>query len=442
MPKLHAVTIVESLWADVWAARNPDATDRSVVDDVVFTNVRGKEMTRRHVLVGVVVAMLLTSGVAAATEAEDKQAVQQVYAKYLQSVNSADVTLAEQVWSHTADIIVVMPLGRFQGWNSVRDDIYILKGAQIQRGSRRALILMQQASETIAANDKQFFRLRVSLGRCPAIRRREVQASMSPMSVVMINEHCEDPLKMTGVEDQQPIKALGTDGPHESFRNPVRLRRLNRRPHDPNAGTLKHLIEAPRELAIVVPNQQANRFRTFGEHPRYLTCLLRDPPVAGMGGTAGEVHASRGHFDEEQHVQPPQPDRVDGEEINGDHALRLRLKEVTPRRAWSCTRRTQVFVAENVPDCRGRHDDAQSFQFAHDALIAPSWILARYPQDQLANLEIDRPSPGAVTIRPTPGDQSTMPLEQRGRLDDEHRPDRTWQQPTGGGQEHSIGRRE
>ena len=89
-----------------------------------------------------------------------------------------------------------------------------VKGAQIQRGSRRALILMQQASETIAANDKQFFRLRVSLGRYPAIRWREVQASMSPMSVVMINEQCEDPLKMTCVEDQQPVEALGTDGPH------------------------------------------------------------------------------------------------------------------------------------------------------------------------------------------------------------------------------------
>ena len=36
----------------------------------------------------------------------------------------------------------------------------------------------------VAANDKQVSRLRVSLGRCPAIRRREVQASMGPMSVL------------------------------------------------------------------------------------------------------------------------------------------------------------------------------------------------------------------------------------------------------------------
>ncbi len=85
------------------------------------------------------------------------------------------------------------------------------------------------------------------------------------MSVVMINEHREGALKVTRVDDQQPVEALGTNGPHESFRDAVRLRRLNRRAHDTDARALKHLIEASREFAIVIPNQQANRFRAFGE---------------------------------------------------------------------------------------------------------------------------------------------------------------------------------
>jgi predicted ester cyclase len=38
MPQLDAVKIVESFWADVWAARNPDAIDRYVVDDFVITS--------------------------------------------------------------------------------------------------------------------------------------------------------------------------------------------------------------------------------------------------------------------------------------------------------------------------------------------------------------------------------------------------------------------
>ncbi len=82
-------------------------------------------MTMRRVLIGIVLATILTSGDAAATDAQDKQAVQQIYAKYLQSVNTADLALAEQIWSHAADLLVVTPFGRFQGWNSVRDDIYI-----------------------------------------------------------------------------------------------------------------------------------------------------------------------------------------------------------------------------------------------------------------------------------------------------------------------------
>ena len=75
------------------------------------------------------------------------------------------------------------------------------------------------------------------------------------MSVVMINEHREDAFKVRSVEDQQPIQALGTNGPHESFRDPVRLRHLNRRAHDTNARGLKHLIEAPREFAIVIADE-------------------------------------------------------------------------------------------------------------------------------------------------------------------------------------------
>ena len=39
--------------------------------------------------------------------------------------DGADVALAEQIWSHAADLVVITPFGRFQGWNSVRTDIYI-----------------------------------------------------------------------------------------------------------------------------------------------------------------------------------------------------------------------------------------------------------------------------------------------------------------------------
>ena len=37
MSQLDAVKIVESFWADVWSARNPEAVDRYVVEDFTLT---------------------------------------------------------------------------------------------------------------------------------------------------------------------------------------------------------------------------------------------------------------------------------------------------------------------------------------------------------------------------------------------------------------------
>jgi hypothetical protein len=92
------------------------------------------------------------------------------------------------------------------------------------------------------------------------------------MSVVMINEHREDALKVTRDEDQQPIEALGTNGPNESFRDLVRLRRLNRRAYNANARALKHVIEASRKFAIVrgpadEPVPSARRGSTLADVP-------------------------------------------------------------------------------------------------------------------------------------------------------------------------------
>jgi hypothetical protein len=50
-----------------------------------------------------------------------------------------------------------------------------------------------------------------------------------------------------------------------------------------------------------------------------------------------------------------------------------------------------------------------------------SILLKRDPQDQLANLPARRLSAGTATIRPPPGDQPTMPFQERRRFDKEPR---------------------
>lgn len=51
--------------------------------------------------------------------------VRQMLDRYIESVNNADLAIASQIWSHTTDVIVVTPFGRFAGWDAVQKSIYI-----------------------------------------------------------------------------------------------------------------------------------------------------------------------------------------------------------------------------------------------------------------------------------------------------------------------------
>jgi len=73
----------------------------------------------------VAVSWLLPACTRAPDIDQDKRSVQQVLEKYLQSVKTADVKLASEVWLQSPDISVVTPFGRSQGWDNVRDNLYV-----------------------------------------------------------------------------------------------------------------------------------------------------------------------------------------------------------------------------------------------------------------------------------------------------------------------------
>lgn len=82
--------------------------------------------TKWTAVIAVVTASLLLPACTRAADSDrDKKNVQQVLEKYLQSVKTADVTLASDVWLHSQDISAVTPFGRFQGWDSIRDALYV-----------------------------------------------------------------------------------------------------------------------------------------------------------------------------------------------------------------------------------------------------------------------------------------------------------------------------
>jgi ketosteroid isomerase-like protein len=83
-------------------------------------------MRKKRLLIALVsVFLLLPACNRAADIDQERKSVQIVFDKYLESVNAADVALASQVWSQSPDSSAVTPLGRFKGWDNVRDGLYV-----------------------------------------------------------------------------------------------------------------------------------------------------------------------------------------------------------------------------------------------------------------------------------------------------------------------------
>ena len=81
---------------------------------------------RRTALTVFAIMSVLASACARTADVEqEKKNVQQVFEAYIESVKTADLSLASRVWMQSPDIIAVTPLGRFQGWDSVRNDLYV-----------------------------------------------------------------------------------------------------------------------------------------------------------------------------------------------------------------------------------------------------------------------------------------------------------------------------
>ena len=72
-------------------------------------------------LIAAVLAFGLTTGFHRAPEpGQDRADIEQVFDKYLKSLDGADVMLASQVWLQSPDVLVVTPVGRFNGWDGVK----------------------------------------------------------------------------------------------------------------------------------------------------------------------------------------------------------------------------------------------------------------------------------------------------------------------------------
>ena len=74
--------------------------------------------------------------------------------------------------------------------------------------SCRQFVLVDEAAETIAAQNTSITACRHRRGWPSWLRWRERQRSMWPVPVVVIDEYVKDPLKVLLVQNQEPVETL------------------------------------------------------------------------------------------------------------------------------------------------------------------------------------------------------------------------------------------
>jgi hypothetical protein len=125
-------------------------------------------------------------------------------------------------------------------------------------------------------------------------------------------------LKVTAPAHQQPIQTLGPHRLDPALRVGVGVGCLHRRDQYLGAVRTDDVVDGAGEPRIPIANKEAHSLAPLAQHEAQVAGLLGNTSPIRVGGHAGHVDPPGPQLDEEQHIQPPQPHRVDGEEITGD----------------------------------------------------------------------------------------------------------------------------
>jgi hypothetical protein len=118
--------------------------------------------------------------------------------------------------------------------------------------------------------------------------------------------------------DEQPVQALGSHRPDPALGVGVGVGRLHRRDQDLGVVRTEDVVEGAGEPRISIANKEAHSSAPLAQHEAQVAGLLGNPSPIRVGGHPGQVDSPSVQLDEEQHIQPPQPDGVDGEEVACD----------------------------------------------------------------------------------------------------------------------------
>src|SRR5215218_8169634 len=112
----------------------------------------------------------------------------------------------------------------------------------------------------------------------------------------------------------------------------VRVRRLERSPDDSHPLALKDGVEGAAELSVTVVDQEPRPLAAIVEVDQQVAHLLHHPGAVGVARAGHVLDPAAADTDEDEYVQAPQQDGVNGEEVAGERHRGVLAQERAPVR--------------------------------------------------------------------------------------------------------------
>jgi hypothetical protein len=144
----------------------------------------------------------------------------------------------------------------------------------------------------------------------------------------------EDVLEVAAAEDEDAVETVGAERSYPAFGVGICVRRPDRCSDHFYALGAEDLVEGVREFRVAVVYEESEGVLIAELHDE-VARLLGCPAPVGIRGGGDVLDPSRRERDEEQHVDPLKKRGLDGEEVAGKHARRMRAQEHAPRRNGS-----------------------------------------------------------------------------------------------------------
>src|ERR1019366_4040324 len=176
---------------------------------------------------------------------------------------------------------------------------------------------------------------------------------MGTLVVVVVDVGAKDLFKVAPPEHQGPVQALGAYGPHKTLRVGVGGRRTDGSLDDFDGLGRKDLVEAGRELRVLVPDEELHRPARLGQVADQVPGSLSDEAAVWVLSGTKKLYPPGPVLGGKEHIEPLEEHSAHAEEVRGQDALGLGPEELAPGRAAPRCRTQPVARSTRRTDVAG-----------------------------------------------------------------------------------------